>query len=171
MFSTLGCIESVQTRQGLHGFYDAAAKYRNCSLNDLLKGPDLLNRMVSIVIRFRLGQFAVTSDIKPMFYQVRVGEEDRHTLRFLGRENSNDCINDYKMNVHLFGKNDSPCVVNFVIKKIAKDKYDADHLVAKSIEEHFYMDDFIKSGNSLETLLYTIVSVTNTLPNGFKLHK
>ena len=45
--------------------YDAAAKYRNCSLNDhLLKGPDLLNNLVSIVIRFRLGQFAVTSDIE-----------------------------------------------------------------------------------------------------------
>ena len=131
----------------------------------------MLNNLVSILIRFRLGQFAVTSDIKPMFHQVRVGEEDRHALRFLGRENPNDCISDYKMNVHLFGKNDSPSVVNFVIKKIAKDKYDADHLVAKSIEEHFYMDDFIKSGNSLETLIYTITSVTNTLPNGFRLHK
>ena len=130
----------------------------------------MLNNLVSIVIRFRLVQFAVTSDIKPMFHQVRVGEEDQHALRFLGRENPNDCINDYKMNVHLFGKNDSPSVVNFVIKKIAKDKYDADHLVAKSIE-HFYMDDFIKSGNSLETLMYTITSVTNTLPNGFRLHK
>ena len=137
----------------------------------MLKGPDLLNNLVSIVICFRLGQFAVTSDIKPMFHQVRVGEEDRHALRFLGWENPNDCINDYKMNVHLFGKNDSPCVVNFVIMKIAKDKYDTDHLVAKSIEEHFYMDDFIKSGNSLETLIYTITSVTNTLPNGFRLHK
>ena len=49
-------------------------------------------------------------------------------------------------------KNDSPCVVNFVIKKIAKkkrkyqDKYDTDYIVAKSIDEDFYMDDFIKSG-------------------------
>ena len=45
--------------------YDAAANYRNCSLNDhLLKGPDLLKNLVSIVIRFRLGQFTVTSDIR-----------------------------------------------------------------------------------------------------------
>ena len=42
--------------------YDAAAKYRNCSLNEhLLKGPDLLNNLASIAIRFRLGQFTVTS--------------------------------------------------------------------------------------------------------------
>ena len=34
------------------------------------------------------------------------------------------------------------------------------------------MDDFIKSGNSLETLINTITSVTNTLSKyGFRLHK
>ena len=76
------------------------------------------------------------------------------------------------MNVHLFSKNDSPCVANFVIKKIAKDKYDTDHIVAKSIDENFYMDDFIKSGISLETLIHAITSVTNTLSQyGFRLHK
>ena len=99
-------------------------------------------------------------------------EEDRDALRFLWRENHNDYINDYKMNVHLCGENDSPCVVNFVIKNIANDKYDTDHVVAKSIEEDFYMDNFIKSGNSLETLIHTITSVTKTLSQyGIRLHK
>ena len=64
---------------------------------------------------------------------MRVREEDRDAPRFLWRDNHNDYIDDYKMNVHLFGKNDSPCVVNFVIKKIAKDKYDTDHVIAKFI--------------------------------------
>ena len=100
--------------------FDVAAKYKNCSLIDhLLKGSDLLNDLVSLVIRFRLGQFAVTSDNEQMFHQVRVREEDRDVLLFLWREIPNDYIDDYKMNVHLFGKNDSPCVVNFVIKQIA----------------------------------------------------
>ena len=70
------------------------------------------------------------------------------------------------MNVHLSGTNDLRCVVNFVIKKRAKHKYDTAHIVVKSIDEDFYMDDFIKSGNSLETLIHTINSVTNRLfPN------
>ena len=76
------------------------------------------------------------------------------------------------MNVHLFGKNHSLCVVNFVIKQISKDKYDTDHIVAKFIDEDFYLDDFIKPGNPLETLIHTIISVTNTLSQyGFRLHK
>ena len=80
-----------------------------------------------------------------MFHQVRVREEDRDELQFLWWENPNDYIDDYKMDVHLFGKNDSLCVANFVIKLVAKDKYDTDPIVAKSIDEDFYMDDFIKS--------------------------
>ena len=76
------------------------------------------------------------------------------------------------MNVHLFGKNDLACVVNFVIKQVAKDKYDTGHIVAKSTDEDFYIDDFIKSGNSLQTLIHTITSVTNTLSQyDFRLHK
>ena len=48
--------------------YNAAAKYRNCNLNDhSSKGPDLLNNLVSIVMHLRLEQFAVTSDIQQMF--------------------------------------------------------------------------------------------------------
>ena len=138
----------------VHVVYDVAAKYRNFSLNDhLLKGTDLLKT-------------------EQMFHQVHRREEDGDALRFLWRENPNDYINDYKMNVHLFGKNDSPCLVNFAIIQIAKDKYDTDHIVAKSIDENFYMDNFIKSGNSLETLIHTITSVTNTLSQyGFRLHK
>ena len=55
-------------------------------------------------------------------------------------ENPNDYSDDYKMNVHLFGKNDLACVVNFVIKQVAKDKYDTDHIVAKSTDEDFYIE-------------------------------
>ena len=65
--------------------YDAAAKHRNCSLSDhLLKGPDLLNNLVSIGIRFRLGQFVVTSDIEQMFYQLHMREEGRDAIQFCG---------------------------------------------------------------------------------------
>ena len=73
------------TLEKIYMVYDAAAKYRNCNLNDhLLKGPDLLNNLVSIGIRFRLGQFVVTSDIEQMFHQVHLREEGRDALQFCG---------------------------------------------------------------------------------------
>ena len=43
----------------------------NKSLNDnLLKDPDLLNSLIAILIRFRLGQYAVISDIEQMFHKI-----------------------------------------------------------------------------------------------------
>ena len=42
---------SQYKRDKVQVVYDAAAKYRNCSLNDhLLKGPDLIKNLVLIVI-------------------------------------------------------------------------------------------------------------------------
>ena len=98
---------------------DASAKYKGHSLNDyFLVRPDLLNNLVSTIIRFRLGKYAVSGDIEQMFHQISVSPKDRDALRFLWRENSNEVVSDYTMNVHLFGKNDSPCVANFALKTV-----------------------------------------------------
>ena len=49
------------------------AKYQNVSLNaNLLKGPDLLKNLVSILIKFRKEKYAVSVDIEKMFHQVKV---------------------------------------------------------------------------------------------------
>lgn len=48
-----------------------------------LKGPDLLNNFVSILIKFRKEKCAVSGDIEKIFDQVKVKECDRDVLRFL----------------------------------------------------------------------------------------
>ena len=62
--------------------FDAASKFDGVSLNDnLLTGPDLLNNLVGILLRFRSGKIGVMADVQQMFHQVRVCEEDRASLR------------------------------------------------------------------------------------------
>ena len=84
-------------------------------------GPDLLSNLVSTIITFCLGKYAVSGDIEQMFHQISVSPKDRDALRFLWKENNNEVVGDYKMNVHLFGKNDSPYVANFALKKAGAD--------------------------------------------------
>ena len=72
------CVFSKGKHDKIHVVFDAGAKYNNTSLSEhLLKGPDLLNNLVSILIRFCLGEFAVVGDIEQMFHQVKVRETDR----------------------------------------------------------------------------------------------
>ena len=101
---------------------DAGAKYhKTCSNDHLLKGPDLLNNLVSILMRFRLGEFAVLEQI---LYQVKVKGTDREALRFLWRESPDKAIIDYEMTPYLFGKTDSPSCSNFALKRRVLDKAD-----------------------------------------------
>ena len=59
--------------------FDVSAKFQNTSHNDnLLLGTDFLNNLVSVLLRFREEPFAVISDIKKMFHQVRVSAFERY---------------------------------------------------------------------------------------------
>ena len=53
--------------------FDCAAKYGGLSLNDHIhQGPDLANKLVGVLLRFREGPLAFMADIEAMFHQVRV---------------------------------------------------------------------------------------------------
>lgn len=63
---------------------DARAKHNRISLNDqLLVGPDLLNNLCGVLLRFREQRVALTSDVESMFHQCRIIGKDQPALRFL----------------------------------------------------------------------------------------
>ena len=64
---------------------NGAAKFHSTSLNkSLLTGPDLLQNLIHVLLRFRQHQFAVSADIEGMFLQVGVSDCDQPSLRFCG---------------------------------------------------------------------------------------
>ena len=113
----------TQTRKKFGAVFDALVKFVGKSLNDyLLKGLDLLNSLVTVLLRFRNRKYFISADIKKTFHQIFVKQNERNCLRFLWRDNANLVIDKYKMNVHTFGKNDSPSIQNFSLKQCAKDQ-------------------------------------------------
>ena len=58
-------------------------------------------------------------DIKQMFHQIYICSKDQYALRFLWHENPFLPISDFFMNVHPFGKMDSPCCANWTLKRKA----------------------------------------------------
>ena len=66
---------------------NGAAKFHGKSLNScLLTGPDLLQDLFNVLLRFRQHPYAVSADIEGMFLQVGVPTVDQSSLRFLWRE-------------------------------------------------------------------------------------
>ena len=58
--------------------FDASAKYKGVSLNDVLnKGPKLQNDLVNVLIRFRRSPIAVVCDIAEMYLQVQLKPSGR----------------------------------------------------------------------------------------------
>ena len=68
---------------------DASAHRSNYSaLNDCLEtGPCLLPKLFDILVRFRCWKYALLSDIKSAFLNIRIDESDRDFLRFLWIDN------------------------------------------------------------------------------------
>ena len=85
--------------------FDCSAKFAGTSLNDqLLQGPDLTDSLVGVLIRFRQESVVFIADIKAMFYQVFVPEEQRDFLRFLWwpKGDVTAQLDEYRMTVHPF---------------------------------------------------------------------
>ena len=108
-----------------------------------------------------------------MFHQIRVRYKDRNALRFLSREHMLERIEDFKMNVHLFGKIDSPCIANWTLQKTVKDNKDQiSFCSSRALLENVYMDDYLDSFPMTQKTINTCIEVIKTLSSGrFKLTK
>lgn len=70
-------------------------KYQNVNLNGrLLKGRNLLNNLVSILINFRAGGYAKLGYLVKNFHQVKVRQSDTYALRLVWREQPTDEFSD-----------------------------------------------------------------------------
>ena len=129
--------------------FDCAAEHRGTSLNDqVLPGPDLTNKLVGVLLRFRLHPVAIMADVEAMFHQVRVTKRDQDTLRFLwwpkGRLEEDPT--EYRMTVHLFGGTWSPSCCTYALHRTAKDyarEYSDE--ARETVLRNFYVDDCLKS--------------------------
>lgn len=129
--------------------FDGSAKYKGTSLNEqLLQGPDLTNTLVGVLLRFRQEPVAFMGDIEAMFYQVRVPTEHSNFIRFLWWPDGDLSkeVEEYKLNVHLFGAVSSPSCANYALRKTADDNgHQFPTEVTSTIKRNLYVDDCLKS--------------------------
>ena len=130
-----------------------AAKHLS-SLNDtLMTGPSMTEKLVDILVKFRMNKFAYLADIAKAFLNIGLQEQDRNKVRFLWFKepnNINSEIVTYRFASVLFGATSSPfllqATLDFHLRR-SNSKYR--ELLLRS----FYVDNFCGSTNSEVELL------------------
>ena len=134
---------------------NAAAKYKDVCLKDkLLTGPDTIPNTIPIQYpnktQISRRTNCLNGDIESMFLQVQVPDRDKSCLRFLWRPTMNEPVQIYEYQRHVFGAKSSPTCANYALKQVAIDNKDEFPIAAKTIQNNFYMDDFIKTVETTE---------------------
>lgn len=129
--------------------FDSSAEFEGVSLNkELLPGPDLMNSLVGVLIRFRQENVATMCDIEQMFHSFHVTPEHQNFLRFLWYKDNDPSkeIIENKMTVHLFGNGPSPAIATFGLRKTADDGEEKYGKATRDfIHRNFYVDDGLTS--------------------------
>ena len=156
--------------------FDCAAEYNGILLNSMVRQyPDLTNKLVGVLMCFRLHPIAIMADIQAMFHQVRITHEDRDALRFLWwpEGNLSERPASYKMTVHLFGGTWSPSCCTYALQRTAKENAEAYSPGAvDTIERNFYVDDCLKSLPTVHEAISLVNELKKlTAEEGFNLTK
>ncbi len=76
--------------------WNSSQKFRGLSLNDLLlKGPDVLNSIRSVLLKFWRGVFSALGDIKKTYNSVWLEDREVHLHRFLWRDSEEEELVEY----------------------------------------------------------------------------
>ena len=134
--------------------FDCAAQHLGVSLNSkVMQGPDLTNKLIGVLTRFRLHQIALMADVEAMFHQVRVKANDQDALRFLWwpRGNTSEVPRIYRMTVHLFGGTWSPSCCTYAMHRTVQDNaHQFSEVACETVRRNFYVDDCLKSVSTVE---------------------
>ena len=136
--------------------YDASSRSgKGPSINTCLNaGPNLLEKIPDILMRFRCHAIALTGDIEKAFHILRVGEDDRDVLRFLWWDDpfsTNRQIKVFRFARVMFGLTSSPFLLNATLKHHL-DKYQVDDPDFVSVVgDSMYVDDLAAGADDEES--------------------
>ena len=135
--------------------------------NQIYSGPDLLNGLIGVFLRFRIHNYAIMGDLEKFYHSVRIPEEDRDLYRFLWLKDETDIdakLIQLKLRVHLFGGNSSQsccalALFDSIDQAVTKGKLAQDE--GELLKKMLYSDDFLGSFHDPRYALNTSPDSTN----------
>lgn len=131
--------------------YDASMKTSNgISLNERMHtGPVLLEEIWAVLIRWRLGKIAITSDIEKMYRQFWVHPSDAKFQQILWRSEPHMPLKLYELKTVTFGTAAAPFLAIRCLHYIADSVNETHPQISTLIKRNFYVDDLLSSFNNI----------------------
>ncbi|KAK3736377.1 hypothetical protein QZH41_006148 [Actinostola sp. cb2023] len=128
--------------------FNSSSVYQGHALNDYWrKGPDLLNGIFGVVLRFREREVAVIGDISKMYHRILIPESDQQVHRFLWRARTCDGANSFEKKTAQVNKDDYP-------------------QAAKVLTDNVYMDDICESVDTVQEARKLTEDIDKVLKTG-----
>ncbi|XP_062703775.1 uncharacterized protein LOC109410486 [Aedes albopictus] len=132
-------------------------------------GPTVQNDLVSIHLKFRTFQYAISADIPKMYRQVRIDDD---FLRVFWRSNHDEPLKVYALKTVTYGLASSPFLATMALRQLAEEEEHRYPLAAKTVKKSCYIDDMLSGANSFEEAVELLRQVTGLLNDGgFDIHK
>ncbi|XP_011700215.1 PREDICTED: uncharacterized protein LOC105457307, partial [Wasmannia auropunctata] len=150
--------ESSTTR--IRPVFDASAAGNDgFSLNQCLEtGPNLIELIPNILVRFRRHKIGVTADIRKAFLQISVSQEDRDVLRFLWwKKSCSEEVEVYRHRRVVFGVSSSPFLLGGTIeyhleRALQGAETEDERKVIQHLQKSYYVDNCVTSVDSEDEL-------------------
>ncbi|XP_058448896.1 uncharacterized protein LOC131428854 [Malaya genurostris] len=167
-------IREDSTTTKLRVVFDASCKTPNGpSLNDaLMVGPTVQEDLRSIIMRSRTHPVMLIADIKQMYRQVLVGEQDTSLQRIVWRVSPDSPMETYELKTVTYGTASAPYLATRVLQQLADDEHNNYPKAAEVLRKDFYVDDLFSGGGNIEETIEIRKQLNELLSKGgFELRK
>lgn len=148
--------------------WNSSQKCRGVSLNDLLlKGPDVLNSIRAVLLKFRRGGFAALGDVKKMYNSVWLEDQEVHLHRFLWRDSEEEELAEYAVTRVNIGDKPAGCIAQLAMRETANlPQFSHLEEERRVLQEDSYVDDLLTSHDNLDQLKVITGNVEQILKAG-----
>lgn len=148
--------------------WNSSQNFRVVSLNDLLmKGPDVLNQIRAVLLRFKGERYAALGGIRKMYNAVWLEDREMHLHRLLWRDSEEEELGEYAITRVNIGDKSAGCIAQQAMSETAN-LPSFTHLEEEwwVLQQDSYVDDILMSHNNLDRLTTITANVEHVLKAG-----
>ena len=147
---------------------NSSLQYKGRSLNDvLMKGPNTLNALFGVQLRFRSYSVPLVGDITKMYHSIKTVKVERHLCRLLWRNlEKTENVKTYGIETVTFGDRPAAAIATVAIQNTANVFGHLNQKAAEKIMKDSCVDDIVTEEEDVESMISLTNGIEQILARG-----